>query len=241
MPARAVLPGVSWIKLPWTNAWILHHGGEAVLIDTGTCRDRQRLLSALKSVLPSGFRLSSVLLTHGHCDHSGNAAYLGETFGARIHAHALEVPYIATPRTYVPPGPRRFSLSGLLFGAGEVLFPVKRRPVDAVVADGDTVESPIGPLRVLFTPGHTAGHVSYLQEKEGWLFSGDALLTIVPWIRRRGLCLPLPVFSMDLAEGRRSARRIAEIGPSALLAGHGAPWMEDTASSIRSFLACGTP
>ena len=69
------------------------------------------------------------------------------------------------------------------------------------------------------------------------MFSGDALITVIPIKRRAGLSLPMPVFSKDCAAARVSAERIAEIGPSALLAGHGWPILTDTSQSIRSFLA----
>lgn len=229
------LPGVFLIDLPWVNAWLLAKGPDAVLIDTGTVRDRSRLLSALTEALPDSFCLHAVLLTHGHCDHAGNAAYLAEQFGARLCAHAEEVPYLATRRTYVPRGLRALSPGGLLFALGERVYPVKRRAVDVVLAEGHSVETPIGPLRVIHTPGHTLGHVSYLHEAEGWLFSGDALINVIPWSRRTGLSSPMPMFTTDLEEARRSVRRIAEIGPMALLAGHGWPLVEDTAATIRAF------
>lgn len=230
-----VLPGVFLIDLPWVNAWLLAKGPDAVLIDTGTVRDRDRLLRALNKALPEAFRLHSVLLTHGHCDHAGNAAFLAERFGARLCAHAEEVPYLATRRTYIPGGLRALSPGGLLFALGERAYPVKRRAVEVVLAEGHCAETPIGPLRVVHTPGHTPGHVSYLHEAEGWLFSGDALIHVIPWLRRTGLSAPMPMFSTDMQEARRSVRRIAEIGPTALLAGHGRPLVEETAAAIRAF------
>jgi glyoxylase-like metal-dependent hydrolase (beta-lactamase superfamily II) len=237
MSLHPVFPGVSLINLPWVNAWLLHKDNEAVLIDTGTRWDRKRLLSAL----PRGSRFTSVLLTHGHCDHAGNAAFLADHCGARLIAHEEEVVFMETRRTYVPRGMGALSASGLLFAAGEVVFPVRRHKVDRIVQEGDRIETPIGPLTVLHTPGHTPGHVSYLHEGEGWLFSGDALINVIPWVRRTGLCLPVPVFTSDIEAGHRSARRIAELGPAALLAGHGWPLVQDTAAAIRSFIARALP
>src|SRR5205807_9685567 len=92
MPVRSALPGVFHIDLPWTNAWLLARDGDAMLIDSGTCRDRRALVAALEQVLPSGFHLRAVLLTHAHIDHAGNAAYLAERYEARLYAHAFESP-----------------------------------------------------------------------------------------------------------------------------------------------------
>src|SRR5437773_325945 len=59
MPVLSVLPGVFHIDLPWTNAWLLARDGEAMLIDSGTCRDRSALIAALETALPDGFRLQA--------------------------------------------------------------------------------------------------------------------------------------------------------------------------------------
>jgi hydroxyacylglutathione hydrolase len=233
---RPVFPGLYQIALPWTNVWLLAKGRDAVLIDCGTCRDRRRLLAALAEALPADYRLHAVLLTHGHCDHAGNAAFLAERFGARLHAHREEVPFLAARHTYIPRGLRALGPRGLIFALGEAAFPVKRRAVDVTLEEGDRVETPLGPLTVIHTPGHTPGHTAYFHEREGWLFSGDALLNVIPFIMRTGLSLPPPLFSADMPGVRRSARRIAEIGPRALLAGHGWPHQQDTAAALRAFV-----
>src|SRR5436190_23888439 len=104
MSTRNVLPRVSLIDLPWTNVWILHDGNQVMVVDTGTRQDRKAVLNGLHKTLPHDFDLKSVLLTHGHCDHAGNAAYLCEEFGAKLVAGKDEAPFIATRRTYVPQG-----------------------------------------------------------------------------------------------------------------------------------------
>src|ERR1044071_6652614 len=104
MPLREALPGISLIDLPWTNVWLLQNGTRAAVIDTGPCHDRSSVLADLSHALPEGYRLSDVILTHGHCDHAGNAAFLCEEFGARLTAGMKEEPFIATRRTYIPEG-----------------------------------------------------------------------------------------------------------------------------------------
>src|SRR5688572_15772908 len=141
-----VAPGVWQIAFPWTNAWLLARGAEAMLIDSGTRWDRKVLVKALEKTLPDGFHLRSVLLTHAHCDHAGNAAFLVERYGAELVCHTLEEPFLATRRTYAPRGIRALSRSGLLFLAGEVAFPVRRRRPDRLLNAGDTIETPIGRL-----------------------------------------------------------------------------------------------
>lgn len=238
---RPTFQGIFQIDLPWTNAWLLAGNDEAVLIDTGTRWDRKAILAALDAAFPGGFRLTAILLTHAHCDHAGNAAYLAERFGAKVHCHAAERPFLATRRTYVPRGFRAFSASGVLFAGGEAVFPVRRREPDSLVKEADSVQTPIGPLTVIETPGHTPGHVSYYHESEDRLFSGDALINIIPWVRRAGLSLPVRVFTSNPQSAAESAWKIANLGPTALLPGHGPPITEHTSRQIRSFMEKAAP
>jgi glyoxylase-like metal-dependent hydrolase (beta-lactamase superfamily II) len=230
-------PGVWRVLLPWTLAYILTDRKDFALVDTGTRWDRQRLLDACAMLNLDTGHCRSVLLTHGHCDHAGNAAFFAEQFGAKLHAHVEERPFVARRRTYVPRGVRVFSPRGLMFAFGEILYPVRRRKVDVVLVDGDIVETPAGSWRVVHTPGHTPGHVSYFRESDGTLLSGDALLNVVPFWRKEGLALPPPIFNSNTALARRSARRVGELAPCILLPGHGCPLREDTAARVSYFVA----
>ena len=235
MPYREVLPGIIWIDLPWTNVWLLYDGNRSSLIDTGTCHDRSAVLADLSHALPDGCRITDVYLTHGHCDHAGNAAFLCENFGANLSVGKEEVPFVATRKTYIPPGVRAIGLRGLIFAGSEIIFPVKRRPVDVCVLDGDTVDSPIGPLTAIHTPGHTIGHMSYYHSSRKILFSGDALLTVIPFIRKGGLSIAPSFFSVDRSAAVRSIHRLAELEPDAILAGHGWPVTESATSSLHAY------
>ena len=230
-----VQPGVIHIDLPWTNVWALYCGPDIFLIDTGTRWDRTTTLQALKSAIPGMFHISSVLLTHGHCDHAGNAAYFCESFGAKLIAGKAEEPFIATRKTYVPKGVAAIGPKGAVFTLCEVAFPVKRRAVDVCVSDRDCISSPIGTLRVVDTPGHTPGHVAYYLEERGVLFSGDALLTVIPFRRVGGLSIAPLIFSTNCRRARESVRRLAELEPAAVFAGHGWPWTNKTAVSVREY------
>jgi glyoxylase-like metal-dependent hydrolase (beta-lactamase superfamily II) len=99
------------------------------------------------------------------------------------------------------------------------------------------VATPAGDWRVLHTPGHTPGHVCYFREADGVLISGDALLTIVPFVRTEALAVPTFYFNTDTRLARRSTRRLAELNTAVLLPGHGRPLRDDAAHSIQRFVA----
>src|SRR6185295_7230774 len=100
-----------------------------------------------------------------------------------IAIHRDEAPYLSLPRrTYAPRGWRMLvrSHSALLFGLSELLHPVERCGADRLLEDGDILPAPGGILRVVSCPGHTPGHIAFFREKDGILFSGDAVINIIP-------------------------------------------------------------
>jgi len=240
MPSFSVneaAPGIWQVRLPWVVAYILTDGKTWSLVDSGIRWDRPRLLQAVASLNLRPADCHSVLLTHGHCDHAGNAAYFADTFNAPLHAHADECIYIQTRRTYVPRGWRALSKQGVMFALGELFWPVRRRRVDVLLHDGDCVETPAGTLKVLHTPGHTPGHISFYRECDKVLLSGDAIINVIPFKRVEGLTLPLPIFSGDTELARRSAMRLAELEPEVLLPGHGRVIRENTAGRLKELVS----
>ena len=94
------------------------------------------------------------------------------------------------------------------------------------LGDGDEVFG----LRVVATPGHTAGHVAVFDADTGVLVAGDALTNT------DGLSGSNPEFTEDEAAAAASVRKLAELAPKTILVGHGDP-VVDRASAALSQLA----
>lgn len=237
MITRCVAKGVFAISLAWSNAYLLLKGSEAALIDTGLRRDRPALLAALRELGVRVEQIRAVYLTHAHCDHAGNAAYFAAQ-GAHIHLHENEARFLSCPRrTYAQTGLHMLArpFSALAFLIGEQLYPVARCAVDVCHQDNDTIDAPGGPLRVIACPGHTPGHAAYYRARDGLLFSGDAVLNIIPVRRVTDLSLPMRLFTDDWTAARRSAIWLAQLQPTRLLAGHGHPLLQDTAARLKNW------
>jgi glyoxylase-like metal-dependent hydrolase (beta-lactamase superfamily II) len=128
----------------------------AVIVDPGD--EAERILGALEAL---GIEhVDAILLTHTHFDHIGAVAPVAAATGAPVYCPELEREVLANIMDYVPwPG----------FG------PFESYEADHTVAGGETLELAGMKLDVLFTPGHSPGHVTYAVRDERALFSGDVL------------------------------------------------------------------
>ena len=130
--------------------------GTALIVDPGEEADR-----LLKAVDELGIeKVEAILVTHTHFDHVGAVAPIARATGAPVYCPELEREVLANIMDYVPwPG----------FG------PFESYEADHTVAGGETLDLAGMKLDVLFTPGHSPGHVTYAIRDERALFSGDVL------------------------------------------------------------------
>ncbi len=128
----------------------------ALIVDPGDEADK--LLAALESL---GIEtVEAILITHTHFDHVGAVAPVAKATNAPVYVPELEKEVLANIMDYVPwPG----------FG------PFESYEADHTVAGGETLELAGLTLDVVFTPGHSPGHVTYAIADEDALFSGDVL------------------------------------------------------------------
>ena len=137
------------------NCYVVRRDGSdrALMVDPGDEPDR---LLALVAEL--GVGLDAILLTHTHFDHVGAVAPVARATGAPVFCPKLEVPVLADIMAFVPwPG----------FG------PYESYDADETVEGGERLALAGFDVEVLFTPGHSPGHVTYAIEDV--LLSGDVL------------------------------------------------------------------
>lgn len=129
---------------------------KAVMVDPGG--DASKILTRLKSL---NLECSQVWLTHSHFDHVGGLKEVVQATGAEVYGHLIE----QEMRTMVPHLAARYGLSGFL-AAPEP---------DHYLNGGELLAGPGGDWKVLFTPGHSPGHLCFLNEAEEVLLAGDVL------------------------------------------------------------------
>lgn len=141
-------------------------GEKVCLIDAGVSGTSGQLEACLKGLGRSVKDVSLVLLTHSHPDHIGGCLALRKNSSASFGGHAAEKDWIEDVE-------RQYRERPILNFFELVGGPV---PVDRALKEGDLIEWDEGKtLRVLETPGHSPGSVSFHSREEGALFSGDAV------------------------------------------------------------------
>jgi glyoxylase-like metal-dependent hydrolase (beta-lactamase superfamily II) len=185
-------------RVPYDSNMFLIVGDRTILVDAGTGEDAGFVIGQIRQIL--GTRsLDHLVLTHMHFDHVGGADKIVDEFGCDIlagrgDARALED---ADPHFILSDG----------FG-GSV------RPMELTeLMEGDVMDIGEHRLRVIETPGHTAGGISLYDEVTKSLFSGDTVFNG-------------GVGRMDLPTGSRrdmaaSLKKLSNIEISTLYPGHG--------------------
>lgn len=137
-------------------------GDKAIIIDPG--EEAPRLLGEIER---TGMTLEAILLTHTHFDHLGAVAPVAKATGAPVYCPELEQHVLANVMDYVP-----------YAGFG----PFESYDADVLVSGGETLQLAGLDIDVIFTPGHSPGHVTYAARQIGdgddvapALFSGDVL------------------------------------------------------------------
>ena len=148
-----------------SNIWLVT-GSENILIDTGTGEtsggtDYAASLAWSIDLHLEGRGLSAIVLTHCHIDHVGGAAGLKEHYGCPVYIGAKDYDAVSA-------GDSMYTVSGM--------FRIPFCPLDCIPVDeGHVFDIGDHRLRVIDTPGHTAGGICLFDEVTGALFSGDTL------------------------------------------------------------------
>jgi glyoxylase-like metal-dependent hydrolase (beta-lactamase superfamily II) len=198
------------IQSLFVSCHLLVAGREAVLIDTGLFGDAGRIRRLVGRLGLEPAAIQAVLLTHGHLDHAGNAAWVKAWSGARIFAHPAEQLHLDAAFPYQ--GVNRWC--GRLEAVGRRLSGYRRVAIDQPLQDGQVLPF-WGGLRVVHLPGHTAGHCGFFSERHGLLFSGDLFAS---YRSRAGL--PPPVFNSLPGLIPASLEKARRIDPRGVVPSH---------------------
>ncbi|MEZ5797537.1 MAG: MBL fold metallo-hydrolase [Paracoccaceae bacterium] len=203
---RVLAPNPSPMTGPGTWTDIVGEGSVAV-IDPGPAIDSH--LRAILSALRPGERVTAILVTHTHNDHSGLARALAQATGAPIHA-------FGPAGTGISAVMQRLVDQGLRSG-GEGIDTTFAP--DMHLAEGDAINGPDWSLRALHTPGHTSNHLCFAWDDV--LFCGDHVMGWAP-----SLVSPP---DGDMGAYMASLQRLSGEGWRLMLPSHGDPVVDPAA------------
>jgi glyoxylase-like metal-dependent hydrolase (beta-lactamase superfamily II) len=150
----------SFVVSPFAeNCYVCHDAGEAVLIDPGTATAAERD-AVLDYVTRNGLTVRHLLLTHAHIDHILGCAFFAREFGMKWKLHEADLPLLDGAE-----------LQARMFGV-ELQKPPTPEPS---LVEGETIRFGKATWEILHTPGHSPGSVSFYDEANGFVVSGDVL------------------------------------------------------------------
>jgi glyoxylase-like metal-dependent hydrolase (beta-lactamase superfamily II) len=209
------------------HAFLLEDGGELTLVDTLFEGDARLVLDALHRLGKKPSDLTSIAITHAHRSHLGGLGTLKRESGATVYAHVWEADIVAGDRRAqaVSIWPHQ-SLKLIPFQLGLWLDRPRHTPcpVDELLGEGDAV----GPLQVLYAPGHSPGHLAFWWPERRFLIAGDGIAT---WPE---LCAGWKVFNLNHAQHRGSLARLASLDAAIVGVGHGDPITEGAAERVHA-------
>jgi glyoxylase-like metal-dependent hydrolase (beta-lactamase superfamily II) len=225
-----VAPGITGLKIVFVNVYLASDpdSNSWVLIDAGLKGSAGRIKKAAEAQFGLGSRPEAILLTHGHFDHVGALHDLAEAWDVPVYAHPLEMPYLTGQSSYPPPDPTvgggAMAFLSWLYPKGPIDISSRIRPYPV---DGSVPGLP--GWRLIHTPGHTAGHVSFFRESDRVLIAGDAFVT-----RKQESVLavitdkpevhgPPAYFTSDWRAAQWTVENLASLQPAVAATGHGVP------------------
>lgn len=192
------------------NCYLVSHGKNAILVDTGREKYRHKVLDACRA-----YNLQLLILTHGHVDHVQNTAFLSDALGCPVAMSRMDIPLFGD--NMLQPLSAHGVLGRIVLLASVKSFHEDTIPIfapDISLEEGDSLEAYKIPAKIVGLAGHTLGSIGIdVMEKE--LIVGDALMNMF-----------YPTASMlynDKAMMQQSADKISRMGERQIYFGHGKP------------------
>ncbi len=195
------------------NMYIIDGGDELVLVDAGIGSiygDTAQIVANMEEVRLDRSKLSKLILTHYHADHAGGAADLRDEFGFEVHASPICADVLQ--RGDEEAISLKVAKEGGMYPQDYQFRPC---PAAGTLVDGHTF--PVGRLQVTVyeTPGHSAGHLSFLVEggDRSYLISGDLVFY-------GGTIVAQNIHDCSIQEYAASTIKMAGVDFDAFLPGH---------------------
>src|SRR5712691_8434442 len=191
------------------NCYLIREDDGFTLIDTNMSGQAQAIVQEASKL---GLPIVHILLTHAHVDHVGSLDALHDALpNVQVAISERDARFLSGDKSLDPSEPQVRLRGG---------YPVCKTKPTLLLHEGDR----IGSLEVIATPGHTPGHIAFLDTRDRAVIAGDAYQTQggVAVSGTIELLFPLPAMATwHKGLALESARKLLALQPSALAVGHG--------------------
>jgi glyoxylase-like metal-dependent hydrolase (beta-lactamase superfamily II) len=213
-----IAPGVHAVRLLNVYAFLVDEP-QLTLIDAGLIGSAGRVQRHVARLGRSLDDLARIICTHAHPDHIGGVRELAGERDIEVLMQPADLEGLSVTLRDAVANRNR----------GQLIAYFTRHPGEATPVEDGQVLPILGGLRVVHTPGHTAGSICLYAERHRLLFVGDALQVIrgkVTWASR--------VFSDDLALAQASVARMAALDVETIAFSHYPPWRDGANEVLRA-------
>ncbi len=197
-------------RFGFVNAYLVEEEDGLTLVDTAIPGSAKAIQAAAGKL---GRPIVRIALTHAHGDHVGSLDALAEGLpGVEVLISERDAKLLAKNKTTEPGEPPEAKMRGS--------YPGARTSPTRTLNAGDRV----GSLEVVAAPGHTPGHIAFLDTRDRTLLAGDAYSTLggVATSAAPNWRFPLPVLATwHKPTALESARALRALDPARLAVGHG--------------------
>lgn len=219
--------GIEVLDLPHmgkvTHPTLIFDANTAILVDTGWPGQLPEIRKMMDEAGVPFSKLGNIVITHQDIDHIGNLSAIVKASDQAINviAHREEKPYLEGEKPLIKMTPERLAQmfdslpESRRQDAGAKFVNSLLSKVGQTVEDGEVLPF-CGGLTVIYTPGHTPGHISLYHAESRTLITGDALNVV-----EGQLTGPNPVFTQDMKTAMNSLRKLAGYDIETAICYHG--------------------
>ncbi|AVK47353.1 hydrolase [Clostridium sp. MF28] len=196
------------------NATLIWDDKNVILIDAGLPGQIENIREEVEKAGVSFDRINKIIITHHDLDHIGSLSSIVKNSKSEIEvlAHSGERPYIEGDKIGIKITPER--LSSMPDSMKETIKQLKTK-VNRVVKDEENLPY-CGGIDVIYTPGHTPGHICLYLRKYKALVTGDAMNVV-----NNELIGPNPEYTFDMEQAMESLKKLTKYDIETVICYHG--------------------